>query len=61
MLERVSRYVIQLTKHSRLVKTNASIKYENAMRFIESLSVHGGMKVPVDERGIDALISSKYK
>jgi hypothetical protein len=31
------------------------------MQFVQNLSVRGGQPVPVDERGIDALITEKYE
>lgn len=36
------------------------ITMAEAERFIQTLSVHGKMKVPVDEKGINALVDEKY-
>lgn len=36
------------------------INISEAERFIQTLSVHGKMKVPSNEKGIDALIEEKY-
>jgi len=37
----------------------APSKHESAMLFVQSLSVRGGLPVPADERGIEALINEK--
>ena len=63
MLESVSHYVRRLRRHARTVNKTAATatnKRDAAMLFVQNLSVHGGMPVPVDERGIEALISEKY-
>ena len=36
------------------------VKMEDALSFVKSLSVTGGMPVPADERGIDSLLEEKY-
>ena len=36
------------------------VSMSEAEHFIQTLSVHGGMKVPADEKGIDALLKEKY-
>ena len=36
------------------------VSMSEAEHFIQTLSVHGGMKVPADEKGIDALLNEKY-
>lgn len=42
-------------------KTKSStMDIEEAMKFVESLSVKGKEKVPNDARGIEALIEEKY-
>jgi len=63
MLENVSRYVSRLRRHARTSRRDASVqvKREAAMLFVKNLSVRGGMTVPADERGIDALVDEKYK
>ena len=63
MLESVSRYVRRLRRRSRSVApqlTARQHKREAAMLFVKTLSVQGGNPVPVDERGIDALVNEKY-
>lgn len=63
MLENVSRYVKRLQRRSRSLtaQTDASQRRrEAAMLFVKNLSVQGGIPVPADEHGIDALISEKY-
>ena len=63
MLESVSRYVKRLRRRTRNVKQGTEIsqrRREAAMLFVKNLSVGGGEQVPVEERGIDALISEKY-
>lgn len=62
MLESVSRYVSRLRRHARTSRRDASVqvKREAAMLFVKNLSVRGGMTVPADERGIDALVDEKY-
>lgn len=63
MLESVSRYVKRLRRRTRNVKQGTDIsqrRREAAMLFVKNLSVGGGEQVPVEERGIDALISEKY-
>jgi len=62
MLENVSRYVSRLRRHARTSRRDASVqvKREAAMLFVKNLSVRGGMTVPADERGIDALVDEKY-
>jgi hypothetical protein len=60
MLENVSRYVKRLTRHSRAAKAanpSSFSKMEDAMKFVKTLSVTGVQQVPVDERGLDALIA----
>jgi len=62
MLESVSRYVSRLRRRARTSRRDASVqgKREAAMLFVKNLSVQGGMPVPADERGIDALVDEKY-
>ena len=62
MLENVSHYVKRLRRHARTSResTVSQEKLDAAMFFVKNLSVKGGMPVPADERGIDALISEKY-
>ena len=36
------------------------VSMSEAEHFIQTLSVHGGMKVLADEKGIDALLKEKY-
>lgn len=36
------------------------VSMSEAEHFIQTLSVHGGMEVPADEKGIDALLKEKY-
>ena len=36
------------------------VSMSEAEHFIQTLSVHGVMKVPADEKGIDALLKEKY-
>lgn len=36
------------------------VSMSEAEHFIQTLSVHGGMKVPADEKGIDVLLKEKY-
>ena len=63
MLESVSRYVKRLTQHSRAAKVpqlSSSTKMEDALKFVQTLSVTGAQQVPADERGLDALIDEKY-
>ena len=62
MLESVSRYVRRLRRHARPVHHPVTPKdrREAAMLFVKNLSVQGGMPVPADERGIEALIGEKY-
>lgn len=36
------------------------VSMSEAEHFIQTLSVHGEMKVPADEKGIDALLKEKY-
>lgn len=42
----------------RVATTNN--KREVAMLFVQNLSVHGGQPIPVEERGIEALVNEKY-
>ena len=63
MLESVSRYVKRLTRRSRKARVSqydSSRKMEDAMQFVRTLSVTAPQQVPVDERGVDALIEEKY-
>ena len=62
MLESVSHYVRRLRRHARPNRhaTTATNKRDAAMLFVQNLSVQGGKPVPVDERGIEALVSEKY-
>ena len=74
MLESVSRYVKRLTRRSRkarvsqydssrkarVLQYDSSRKMEDAMQFVRTLSVTAPQQVPVDERGVDALIEEKY-
>lgn len=41
-------------------KASHEITEEDARKFIHSLRVKGTKKVPVDEQGIEALLSEKY-
>ena len=61
MLESVSKYVKRLRHHTRSarkVKTDQN-KREAAMLFVKNLSVQGGMPVPAEERGVEALVESR--
>ena len=62
MMESVSNYVKRLRRRSRSIKRDADAqsKREAAMLFVKNLSVHGGISVPTDERGLDALVDEKY-
>ena len=62
MLESVSRYVRRLRRHARPVHRPVTTqdRREAAMLFVKNLSVQGGMPVPADECGIEALIGEKY-
>ena len=60
MLESVSHYVRRLRRHARTVNKTVANKRDAAMLFVQNLSVRGGQPVPVDERGIEALVSEKY-
>ena len=64
MLERVSRYVRRLHHLTRSVRpkavTSRQRRRDAAMLFVKNLSAGGGMPVPADERGIEALVSEKY-
>lgn len=62
MLESVSHYVKRLRRHTRLAHraTTAQGRREAAMLFVKNLSVQGGLPVPAEESGIDALINEKY-
>ena len=62
MLESVSHYVRRLNRRTRPSHRTVSVsqKREAAMLFVKNLSVHGGLSVPADERGIDALVNEKY-
>lgn len=60
MLENVSHYVRRLRRHARTVNKTVANKRDAAMLFVQNLSVRGGQPVPVDERGIEALVSEKY-
>ena len=62
MLERVSHYVRRLSRRTRSSQraVSAAQKREAAMLFVKNLSVRGGLTVPADERGIDALVNEKY-
>ncbi len=62
MLESVSHYVRRLSRRARPSRRviSTSQKREAAMLFVKNLSVHGGLSVPADERGIDALVDEKY-
>lgn len=61
MLENVSNYVKRLARRSRNVKVpRHHVKMEDALSFVKSLSVTGGMPIPADERGIDSLLEEKY-
>jgi len=57
MLESVSRYVSRLRRCARTTRRVSSVqgRREAAMLFVKDLSVQGGMPVPADESGIDAL------
>ena len=63
MLESVSKYVKRLRHHTRSarkVKTDQN-KREAAMLFVKNLSVQGGMPVPAEERGVEALVNCSPK
>ena len=64
MLESVSRYVKRLHHLTRRVRpqavTSRQRRRDVAMLFVKNLSVGGGLPVPADERGIEALVSEKY-
>lgn len=62
MLESVSHYVKRLRHHARLARraTTTQGRREAAMLFVKNLSVQGGMPVPAEESGIEALINEKY-
>ena len=62
MLESVSRYVSRLRRRARPSRRVSSVKdrREAAMLFVKNLSVQGGLPVPSDESGIDALVDEKY-
>lgn len=64
MLESVSRYVKRLHHLTRRVRpqavTSRQRRRDAAMLFVKNLSVGGGLPVPADERGIEALVSEKY-
>ena len=62
MLESVSHYVRRLSRRARPSRRviSTSQKREAAMLFVKNLSVQGGLSVPADERGIDALVDEKY-
>ena len=57
MLESVQHYVKRLRRHGRPAHRSATAqgRREAAMLFVKNLSVQGGMPVPPDERGIEAL------
>ena len=58
MLESVSRYVSRLRRRARPSRRVSSVqdRREAAMLFVKNLSVQGGLPVPSDESGIDALV-----
>lgn len=64
MLESVARYIRRLHRLTRSVRpqavTSRQCRRDAAMLFVKNLSVGGGMPVPADERGIEALVSEKY-
>lgn len=62
MLESVSRYVSRLRRRARPSRRVSSVqdRREAAMLFVKNLSVQGGLPVPSDESGIDALVDEKY-
>ena len=62
MLESVSRYVSRLRRRARPSHRVSSVqdRREAAMLFVKNLSVQGGLPVPADESGIDALVDEKY-
>ena len=62
MLESVSHYVKRLRRHARLARraTTTQGRREAAMLFVKNLSVQGGMPVPAEESGTEALINEKY-
>ena len=62
MLESVSRYIRRMRRHARPVRRPVTTqgRRDAAMLFVKNLSVQGGMPVPADERGIEALIDEKY-
>ena len=61
MLESVSRYVSRLRRRARSSRRVSSVqdRREAAMLFVKNLSVQGGLPVPSDESGIDALVDEK--
>ena len=62
MLESVSRYVSRLRRRARPSRRVSSVqdRREAAMLFVKNLSVQGGLPVPSDESGIDALVDEKF-
>lgn len=62
MLESVQHYVKRLRRHARPTRRPvvAKDKREAAILFVKNLSVRGGMTVPADDSGLDALVSEKY-
>jgi hypothetical protein len=62
MLESVSHYVKRLRRHAHITRrgTTTQDRREAAMLFVKNLSVQGGMPVPADESGIEALVNEKY-
>ena len=62
MLESVQHYVKRLRRHARSTHRSvvAKDKRDAAILFVKNLSVQGGMPVPVDDSGLEALVSEQY-
>jgi hypothetical protein len=60
-MHRRTRSAGQTVTSATAVRRAATSRRETAMQFVQNLSVRGGQPVPVDERGIDALITEKYE
>jgi hypothetical protein len=63
MLESVQHYVKRLRRHARPTRRTAVAKEKRdaAILFVKTLSVQGGMPVPADDSGLEALVSEKYE
>jgi len=61
MLESVQHYVKRLRHHARPTRRFVvKGKRDAAILFVKNLSVQGGMPVPADDSGLEALVSEKY-